>query len=92
MKIDKKWKLAASVVAGLSVNAVMAKILTKALDGKGTIVDVLGAGLISGFTGAAVSNETFKLMETIEDRITVYEEEDTTAEETEPTEEVAEES
>lgn len=92
MKINKKWKLAASVVAGLSVNAVMAKILTKALDGKMTIVDVLGAGLISGFTGAAVSNETFKLMEVIEDRITVYEEEDTATEEPEPTEEVAEES
>jgi ribosomal protein L12E/L44/L45/RPP1/RPP2 len=91
MKIDKKWKLATGVIAGLSVNAVMAKILTNALDGKGTIVDAIGAGLISGFTAAAVSNETLKLMNAIEETFTSEEDENTT-EETEPTDEVAEES
>lgn len=91
MKIDKKWKLATSLIAALSANAVMSKIVAKALDGKCTIVDVVGGGLISGFTGVAVGNETLKLVNAIEEMITSDEDENTT-EETEPTEEVAEES
>lgn len=91
MKIDKKWKLTASLIAALSADAVMSKIVTKALDGKCTIVDVIGGGLISGITGAAVGNEVLKLMNTIEERI-ASEEEENTAEETESTDEVAEES
>ena len=33
MKINKKWKLVASLIAALSANAVMSKIVVKALDG-----------------------------------------------------------
>lgn len=93
MKIDNKWKLAAGLVAGLSANAVVAKIITNALGGKATITDVIGGGLISGLTGVAVSNEVIKLINVVNDKIEEYEtEENTATEEPEPTEKVAEES
>ena len=92
MKIDNKWKLAAGLAAGLSANAVVAKIITNALGGKATITDVIGGGLISGLTGVAVSNEVVKLINVVNNKIEEYETDENTAEETDPTEEVAEES
>lgn len=93
MKIDNKWKLAAGLAAGLSANAVVAKIIANALGGKATITDVIGGGLISGLTGIAVSNEVIKLINIVNDKIEEYEtDDDTTEEDPAPTDEVAEES
>lgn len=83
-------KLTAAICMGIVSAGTAAKAIYKAC-GEKDLGCLIGSTLIGTLVGGTVANTALGVMSTVEKNITETDD-DTTAEETEPTEEVAEES
>ena len=95
-RISDKVTLFAGLTTGLAAGGVVRKAILKVLrddDGKNYVSDTIGASIISAIITGIVGTETMKVIDSVNrkiDQLNTIDE--NTAEETEPTEEVAEES